>query len=171
MAQIPRVLKNFNLIVDGRGYAGKIAELVLPKLTRKMEEYRGGGMNAPIEIDMGMEKLECEFSLKEYSEDVLKLFGLVDHAGVALRAKGALEADDASGTVTPVEVTMRGRWREIDGGTWKPGEESAMKVAVALSYYKYVSDGATLIEIDVANMTEVIDGTDRMAQIREAIGV
>ena len=171
MAQIPRVLKNFNLIVDGRGYAGKIAELVPPKLTRKMEEYRGGGMNAPIEMDMGMEKLECEFSLKEYSEEVLKLWGLVDHAGVTLRAKGALEADDASGTVTPVEVTLRGRWREIDPGNWKAGEESAMKVAVALSYYKYVSNGVTLIEIDVANMTEVIDGTDRLAQIREAIGV
>lgn len=171
MASIPRVLKNFNLIVDGRGYAGKVAELALPKLTRKMEEYRGGGMNAPIEIDMGMEKLECEFTLKEYAEEVLKLFGLVDHAGVALRFRGALEADDASGTVTPVEVTLRGRWREIDGGAWKPGEETTMKIAVACSYYKYDSDGATLIEIDVPNMTEIIDGTDRLAQIREAIGV
>jgi len=170
MAQIPRVLKNFNLVVDGRGYAGKVAELVLPKLTRKMEEWRGGGMAAPVELDMGMEKLECEFSLKEYSEEVLKLWGLVDHAGCTLRFKGALEADDAAATVTPVEVAVRGRWREIDGGTWKPGEETSMKVAVACSYYKYTSDGQTLIEIDVPNMVEIVDGTDRMAQIREAIG-
>ena len=167
---IPRVLKNFNLIVDGRGYAGKVEELALPKLGRKMEEWRGGGMAAPIEIDMGLEKLQCEFTLKEYNEEVLKLWGLVDHAGVTVRFKGALEADDAAATVTPVEVAVRGRWREIDGGNWKAGEAASMKVAVACSYYKYTSDGATLIEIDVANMTEIVDGTDRMAAIRDAIG-
>lgn len=168
---MPRVLKNFNLIVDGRGYAGKVAEATLPKLTRNMEEFRGGGMNAPIEIDQGLEKLECELTLKEYSEDIFKLFGLVNHAGVNIRLKGALEADDVDATVTPVEVTLRGRWREIDQGNWKPGEESTMKIAVALSYYRYVSDGEELVEIDVENMVEKIGGSDRLAAIRAAIGV
>jgi hypothetical protein len=171
MAQIPRVLKNFNLVVDGRGYAGRVAELVPPKLTRKMEEFRAGGMAAPVEIDMGLEKMECEFTLKEYNEEILKLWGLTDHAGVTLRFKGALEADDAAGAVTPVEITVRGRWREIDGGGWKAGEETMMKVAVACGYYKYDSDGVTLIEIDAANMIEAIAGADRLAAIREAIGV
>lgn len=167
---IPRVLKNFNLFVDGGGYAGRVAELVQPKLTRKMEEFRGGGMNAPIELDMGMEKLECEFTLKEYSEDVLKLWGLTNPSGVSVRFKGALEADDASGTVTPVEIVVRGRWREIDGGTWKAGEESTMKVSIACSYYRYASNGETLIEIDVPNMIENVGGVDRLAEIRSAIG-
>ncbi len=170
MAQMPRVLKNFSLIVDGRGYAGRVTELTLPKLTRKMEEFRGGGMNAPVELDMGMEKLECDFTLKEYNEEVLKLFGLVDHAGVSVRMKGALEGDDAAGTVTPVEVTLRGRWRELDGGGWKPGEETALKVQMACSYYKYVSGGETLIEIDVVNMIERVNGVDRLEAIRSAIG-
>lgn len=170
MAQIPRVLKNFSLIVDGRGYAGRVAELTLPKLTRKTEEFRGGGMAAPIEIDMGMEKIECDFTLQEYDEEVLKLWGLADAAGVPLRFKGGMQTDDADGTVTAIEVTVRGRWREIEGGTWKGGEQATMKVAMACSYYRYVSDGSTLIEIDVANMKEVVDGTDRLADLRAAIG-
>jgi uncharacterized protein len=170
MAVIPRVLKNFNLYVDGRGYAGRVSELTLPKLSRKMEEFRGGGMNAPVELDMGMEKLECEFTLKEFSEDVLKLWGVVDHAGASVRFKGALEADDAQGTVTPVEIIVRGRWREIDGGNWKAGEDTSLKVSVACSYYRYESDGAVLIEIDVPNMIEIINGADRLEAIRAAIG-
>ena len=60
---IPRKLKHFNLFVDGRGYAGKIEELTLPKVTIKAEEFRAGGMDAPMEIDLGMEKLEAEFTL------------------------------------------------------------------------------------------------------------
>ncbi len=56
---LPKILRNFNVFVDGRGYAGKIEEITLPKLTIKTEEYRAGGMDIPISIDMGMEKLEA----------------------------------------------------------------------------------------------------------------
>ena len=49
----PRVLKGFNLFVDGRGYAGKVEELELPKLTIKTEEFRSGGMVAPVELGRG----------------------------------------------------------------------------------------------------------------------
>ncbi|SMG63879.1 Phage major tail tube protein, partial [methanotrophic bacterial endosymbiont of Bathymodiolus sp.] len=55
------ILKNMALFVDGRGFAGNVEELTLPKLTLKTEEFRNGGMDAPIEVEMGMEKLESEF--------------------------------------------------------------------------------------------------------------
>ena len=168
---IPRKLKNFSVFVDGRGYAGKVDEITLPKLTKKMEEHRGGGMNAPVEIDMGMEKLEAELTFSEYNEDLFKLWGLVDNAGVNIRAKGALEADDENKQVTPIEVVFRGRWREFDKGGWKAGDNTSLKVSVAVSYYKYSSDGAELIEIDVPNMIERIGGVDRLQKQRDALGV
>jgi P2 family phage contractile tail tube protein len=127
-------------------------------------------MNAPVEVDMGMEKLECDFTLQEYSEEIIKLYGLFDHAAVPVRFKGVLVADDGTGTVTPVEVAVRGRFREIDPGTWKAGEAAQLKVAVACSYYKYSAAGADLIEIDVVNMVEKVNGVDRLAAIRAAIG-
>ncbi|WP_232426781.1 phage major tail tube protein [Teredinibacter turnerae] len=37
-----------------------MAELALPKLTRKYEEYRGGGMDGAVEISLGQEKIELE---------------------------------------------------------------------------------------------------------------
>ena len=60
-----KILKNFNLFVDGRGYAGRAEEVTPPKLTIKTEEIRNGGMDAPISVDLGMEKLECQFILIE----------------------------------------------------------------------------------------------------------
>ena len=42
-----RLLKNINLFIDGRGYAGKVDEFDPPKLTIKTEEFRAGGMDAP----------------------------------------------------------------------------------------------------------------------------
>ena len=39
--ELPHVLKNMNLFVDGRGYAGRVDEIKLPKLT---------GLNGCIDI-------------------------------------------------------------------------------------------------------------------------
>lgn len=168
---LPRKLKLFSLFIEGQGFAGRAEELTLPKLTRKTEEYRAGGMNAPIEIDLGMEKLEAEFTLADYSEEILALWGVKNNAQVGLRFKGALEVDDGTGTVTPIEVVLRGRWRELDLGSWKAGESASLKVSVAASYFKYTSNGQVIIEIDAANLVEMVNGKDRLAPHRTAIGL
>ena len=80
------VRKNMNLFVDGRGYAGQVEEFNAPKLTLKTEEFRAGGMDAPIELTMGMEKLECDFSLVAYDQKVLVAFGVKEGQWGAVRA-------------------------------------------------------------------------------------
>lgn len=50
---MPRKLKGFNLFQDGKNFRGQVKEVQLPKLTRKMEDYQGGGMGGPIQIDYG----------------------------------------------------------------------------------------------------------------------
>jgi hypothetical protein len=82
------ILKYLNLIVDGRGYAGKIEEYNPPDLTLATEEFRGGGMDVPIDIDMGLEKLTCSFVLTSYTADVLALWGVKIGAPVQLTARG-----------------------------------------------------------------------------------
>ena len=168
---LPRKLKNFNLFVDGVGFAGRVVEVQLPKLSRKMEELRAGGMNAPVEIDMGMEKLTSEFTLAEFTRDILEQFGTTDTNASNLRFRGALLADDESNKTDAVEITMRGRWSEIDRGSAKAGDNTDMKVAVACTYYKETLNGETLIEIDVINMKEVVGGVDRLESQRDALGI
>ncbi|WP_019604530.1 phage major tail tube protein [Teredinibacter turnerae] len=58
---LPHKLKDFNLFGNGDSWQGKIAELALPKLTRKYEEYRGGGIDGAVEIDLGQEKIEFKW--------------------------------------------------------------------------------------------------------------
>jgi uncharacterized protein len=40
---LPKKLKYLNLFNDGFNYMGIVSSLTLPKLTRKLEKYRGGG--------------------------------------------------------------------------------------------------------------------------------
>jgi len=166
---IEDVLKNLTLFVDGHGYAGKVEEIELPKLTMKTEEFRAGGMDAPIEVEMGMEKLECTFTLNGYNKDVLKLFGLAPGQHKPLTIKGSLVSED--GTEKPMQINLRGMLREVEMGTWKPGDKGTLKIMMALSYYKLSHSGEVICEIDPANMLRTIDGQDQLKQTRAHMGL
>ena len=167
---LPSKLKNCNLFNDGVSYMGEVAEVVLPKLTRKMEDWRGGGMNGPISIDFGQEAIEMEWTCGGIMVDALRQYGATKHDGVLLRFAGGYKRED-SDSVDAVEVVVRGRHKEIDFGTGKPGEDTAFKVMTAASYYKLTINGETIIEIDIINMIENVNGEDLLAKLRTAIGM
>ncbi|EYU14657.1 phage tail tube protein FII [Photorhabdus aegyptia] len=52
---LPRKLKYLNLFNDGNNYIGVVEEMTLPKLSRKLEAYRGGGMNGTASVDLGLD--------------------------------------------------------------------------------------------------------------------
>ena len=166
---ITDVLRDINLFVDGRGYAGKVTEFTLPKLTVKTEEYRAGGMDAPVELDMGLEKLECDFSLDSIDAETLKLWGLAEGTKPPLTFRGAVQ--DKNGTVRAVVVRTRGQIKEVDWGSWKPGEKATLKFMAAVDYYKLEQDGVTIHEIDIENMIRIVNGVDQVAARRAALGI
>lgn len=169
MAVASDVRKYINLFVDGRGYAGQIEDFTPPKLALKTEEFRAGGMDAAVEIPMGMEKLEASFTLISYDKDVLSLFGVAQGGNVAFVAREVLESFD--GTIKTVVHTMRGKIRELDPGASKSAEKPALKASLALTYYKLTHGGTTVLEIDVENMVRSVNGNDALAPVRKALGI
>lgn len=167
---LPRKLKHFNLFNAGRSYMGEVAEVTLPTLTTKMEEWRGGGMDAPIDVDLGMEKLSMEWTCGGYVRQVLEQYGSLSHDGVILRFAGALQADDVQ-EVIPLEVVVRGRHSVVDFGSSKPGDDTEIKITTSISYYKVSMAGDTIIEIDIMNMIKNINGNDLMSDFRMALGL
>lgn len=163
------VLKNLNLFVDGRGYAGQVQDFTLPPLTLQEEDFRAGGMDAPIGITMGMEKLETSFNLFAYDSNVLALFGVAQGSSVQMTVRAALESFD--GTVKPVVINMRGKITSLDAGTWTPGSMAPLNVSLTLTYFKQVIERRVIHEIDVENMVRIINGNDAMAGIRSALGM
>jgi P2 family phage contractile tail tube protein len=164
---LPRTLYNYNLFVDGRGYAGRVDELALPKLTLKVEEHRGGGMDAGVDLDMGMEKLDGQFTLAEYDQEVMKRLFV---SGVPITIRGALTRQGETQAV-PVVIKMTATMKDIDRGTWKAGDKSPMVISYNASSYIESIGGVEVVNIDVVNMRRVIGGVDQLGSIRAAIGV
>lgn len=167
---LPRKLKNFNVFLNGVSQIGTANEVALTKLTRKLEEFRAAGMNGPVSADLGMEKMEIEHTYGGFMREVYAQWGATRVDGILLRFAGAYQRDD-TGDVDAVEIVVRGRHSEIDAGNAKAGDDTTFKVTSQLSYYKLVINGATVVEIDLLNMIEIIDGVDMLAAHRAAIGL
>lgn len=166
---IPQTLTNMNLFVDGRGYAGLATEVTLPKLKRKTEEHRAGGMDGPVKMGMGMEMMDAGFTLSGIDRGVLGFFGLADDTAFNGTFRGAFK--NQKGAVVAAVATFRGMLEEVDPGSWKPGDQAEAKFSVGLSYYKLELDGQVVYELDPANCIRVINGHDEAAAERQAIGM
>lgn len=167
---LPRKLKNLNLFNDGNNYLGQVESVTLPKLSRKMEEWRGGGMDGPVQADMGQEALELAWTAGGILDTAIAQYGITSATGCMLRFAGAYQRDD-TGDVDAVEVVVRGRHKEIDFGDAKPGDNTQHKYTTVAAYYKLTINGRVLIEIDTLNFVFVVDGVDRLAEQRRALGV
>lgn len=170
---LPHKLKNF-LCHKGEGqakkYQGKVTEVELPKLQRKLESYRGGGMDGEVKIDLGQEPLEMTIKVGGNVVDLYRDYSKPGVDTVPLRFSGAYQQDDTC-EVQSVEVYCRGRLEEIDPGSAKLGDDTEESFKYSLAYYRLTIDGESIIEIDIPNMICKVDGDDVLSAIREAIGL
>jgi P2 family phage contractile tail tube protein len=160
------ILKNFNFFADGGSYLGEAMEFTPPTLNVQAEDFRAAGMDVPVDVDMGMEKLEAEVKFSSYTPDLAAM--VASAQDFQFTARGAFQSDD--GTVTAVVLKMRGHARGRDPGSWKPGEFGEASFAMTLRYYQEAHDGRVITEIDVMNFIRLVDGVDQLAEIRAAIG-
>ncbi|AUV02258.1 phage major tail tube protein [Enterobacteriaceae bacterium ENNIH1] len=146
---IPKKLRLFTLFVNGTNFIGKIPSVTLPKLTRKTEDYQGGGMIGSVAVDLGIEAgaLDASFVAGGVIEElILKYAGDIDE--LRLRFAGEYYS---GGTSSLLEVEMRGRITEIDPGESKQGDDTSHTYAIKNTYYKVSVDDKPLLEIDLLN--------------------
>lgn len=163
---IPRILKNFNLFINGVGYAGLCDEASPPDVKIKMDEHRAGGMDASYEIDMGMEAMSMKLTLGEYAPDVIKALA----SGNRIQLKGSL-VRDSDATRVAVTIEVGGRFKSFTPGNWKSGDKTSPEHEITVDYYRWNQGGEDLFEIDIENMIRVVGGIDQLAGIRADIGL
>jgi len=166
---IPQTLFNTNLFVDGMSFAGDVPELSLPKVSVKTEAYRAGGMDAEIDMDMGLEKLEASFSTNGVRKEAMKWFGLADGTAFNASFRGSFKGQ--KGEFTGVTATLRGMLKELDPGSWKPGDKAEFKYSISVTYYKLEIDDVVIYELDPVNSVRAINGVDQLQQMRNQLGL
>ena len=91
--KMPRILKGFNLFVDGENQYGVIVDVTRPKIARKTEDYTPGGAMMEMTVVHGFEKMELEITSKGYDADMLRSMTSSIN-GKLIRYQGALQQED-----------------------------------------------------------------------------
>ena len=165
MAEINNILRNVSVWVDGRGYAGEATQVSLPEVNIQTEEFRPGGRDAPVELDMGMEAMEASLQFGSVEKGIIGSVG----KEIPITVRGATR--DRDGTVHPVRAELTGRVKSLETGDWQPGERSTTTLTLSVDYYRMEMDGDEVLEIDIPNMVRRVDGEDQLGDMREALGL
>ena len=100
-------------------------------------------MDAPIEIDMGLEKLEATIKFADLSVEHILSFGI----GPSVPINGALitgaRRNPKGGAPIKISAFLGGMVKEIDSGTWKvgDGESGGAIIQMAISIYNLAEEG------------------------------
>lgn len=166
---IPEVLFNTNLFVAGTSFKGDVTSLTLPKFKLKTEPFRGGGMDAEIDMDMGLEKMDAAFTTTGVRKESMSKFGLADGNSFNGSFRGAFKGQ--GGVIKAVVATLRGLVTGVDPGDWAPGAKAEIKHDLNVTYYKLEVDGQVWFEFDPVNSIRIVDGVDQLAAMRDALGI
>jgi uncharacterized protein len=166
---LPNILRNCSVHINSSPKIGEVEELKLPVFEIQTEEFRGGGMDAGADLDLGMKKMDANFKMFSTDSEVISNFGLAPGNLVTFDFYGHL-ASEQSGRTTRVWCNMFVMITKIDFGTWQPGKKNALEVHGNVRLLKMQHGPNELAYIDVLNGIRVIDGVDLTAQMRRNLG-
>lgn len=170
MAQIPATLQGFTAFVDGEGLVGRIVRGTPPKLTKSLMEHRAG-MPGTVDLFRGYEKMETQFTLREFNKDVVRMMLVTDMSGEAslqVRMVGAQMYAD--GVAEAVEWACGGQFHDTDPGEIDAADpQTELTMMMTLSKSKLTIGGAVIYDVDFPQGQVIVNGTDQWAQIKSIL--
>lgn len=163
------VLRKFAVYADGHGKLGEGENCKLPTLEVTTEDFRGGGMDAPARVDLGMSPLVLEFKLSSFDPQVYALFGQYPGREKQFTIRGSLAHQD--GNPFAAIAGCRGNLHKVEPDNFAPNAKVLHTFTVNLTYYKLTIGDKPIHEIDIINGRRIIGGVDQLKDDQIALGV
>ncbi|MGJ4953016.1 phage major tail tube protein [Bradyrhizobium sp. HKCCYLS20291] len=163
------ILQDFTVWIQDIGKIGESPEFQPPEINIEVEQFRGGGMDGTVEIPMGIEKIEFDFQLHTWDEQIWQNLGYGPGSlDVPVTFRGYMLS--AAGAEKGVIIETRSLIKSIKPGKAAPGKKVEMTVNLCANYYAHYIDNNLVTEIDVFNKITNIGGVDKTANARQILG-
>ena len=169
---VPEKLINFRVYQDGDDMIG-ISDVTLPKFEAVTETVKGAGIAGEIDSPTLGHYTSMEVELN-WRNIIKSNVILAKPKGVNLDLRGACQMNDSeTGTLetVPVKVVIRGLPKATDLGKLEMGATTDTKNTIEVTYIKITVDGEDVLELDKYNYICIIDGTDYLSEVRDALGL
>lgn len=141
------ILQDFVVFLNGVGKIGTVANISLPELNVQTEEFRGGGMDMPVQIPMGLEKMELSFDLLSWDDDTWSMVGY-DKTAMTSYLQFYGYTFTANGKEVAVEIDVWGGITSVKNDQIAPGKNSKQTVKMAVHKYIHKIGDNTVANID-----------------------
>ena len=169
MAELfPKVLKNFDLYIDGDSIGRSVESVKLPSTTMKYETLETGVFSRPVDIPVGFENsMELKIATKGINFDLLVPQGC-GLSSTTLQFKGFIEDP---GTCDKVSFTANftGRFG-TESDPLKKGEAMGGTVTFKAVTAEYIVNGTSIYEERVLENVLIVNGKDLKAEENAALG-
>ena len=163
------IFQDFTVWINDVGKLGEAPSFQPPELNIQTEEFRGGGMDGSVEVPMGIEKIEFDFDLHTWDEDMWENLGYGPGSmDVPVTFRGYLLTP--GGTEKGVIIETRALLKSIKTNKVEAGKKVDMTIHLAANYYRQEINGTTHTEIDLFNKVTIIGGKDKSANARRILG-
>ena len=168
---IPEKSINFSVYLNGEDLLG-IAEGTIPALEAMTSEVKGAGVAGVVESPVLGHFNSTNFSLtwRTPTNDFMKLF---DHVTNNLELFAGLQMYDAGlGVYRTVQlhIYMKAITNTSTPGNLTVGDNMDTQTEFEVLYMKIYLDGKERVEMDKINYIYKVDGIDRLAELRVALG-
>lgn len=165
-----QILRRFTAFVEGYDTRLEVEEITPPLVRDLTEEVKAGGMLAPTDAPLGLQKLEASIKLNSRQKALMKQAGLTPGKFVSITLRG-VSVSEIDGSQQNEVLVIRGRLN-VDGNTWTANSASSTDYKISsISYYQHRVDNKLLYEIDIINCVCVVDGVDQWADLRAGLGL
>lgn len=158
--KIPNALIDAETYINGSNSMAGIAEVELPNIEYDTVTTEQMGMTAELEVPlMGhFKKLEAKIKMDCVDET---LVAINNDKAVLIECKGAAQSmnrETSSPDVYGIDATFRGLVKKFDGIKMKSSGKLETSFELAITYYKLEINGKAIVEIDVLNNKNSING-------------
>jgi P2 family phage contractile tail tube protein len=163
------VLRKFAVFVDGFGKIGEGENCKLPVIENVTEDFRGGGMDTPLRVDLGTTPLVMEFRLSSFDPQVYNKWGLYPGREIQYTIRGSLAHQD--GSPFAAIAACQGNLHKVEADNFEPARKVLHTFTVDLIYYRLTIGEQPIYEIDVINGRRIVAGVDQLRQDHIALGL
>ena len=158
---IPNALIDAELYINGSNSLAGIAEVELPDVEYATVTNEQFGLTAEIETPLigHFKKLETKIKLDCVDKSLLNFNNLEP---ILIEIKGAKQSTSRAthgAVVEGIDATFKGMIKKMSGLKTKPGSKLETDFAMSVTYYKLEIGGKVIVEIDVLNNVNYVNGS------------
>ena len=169
MANIVQQVKALNAFLNGAILFGNIEEINVPDLELNTEDVQPG-TDGMVQVETGLALMDVELAVRGIHADVAAAFGSGGEPTTRLEVRAALENVQGDTVSATWVFTGLAKMYSVDPLQGR-SELAQSRLTINCYFYEHVIDGVTIHSIDVMNDVRMINGVDRLASIRDAIGI